>query len=442
VYPTSLICDTYSDFRELPASGISAEQVPGSVRLESYIGPVLVDRPNRIERKAENLLVYENTNGGCGNSRADFESKDYNYGPAHVANVHGGGNSIINNRGDYYAHKFIGYVFAPEDGTYTFATDSDDGSDLSINGTVVCSFYGCHGTGGWHTGTISLTKGWHEFIYYQSENTGGAAWRAGWQKPGDTSISYIPESNLAGSLSSSWVYEIGEVFKEEGFIIGTFDAERSVEWGQYKIETTSSYPDIAFRASEIYPIPSGRPWVSPSGDYVFPEPSGGRYLEWKAYFDEPEEKIDALIVYPWRNKFFKYTEEEDVTTYSSDAVINVQEDTYAEINIWGAGGAGGTPGGWSYGSQGGAGSSVKGTMILKPGINYHIKVGGPGVVNSFAYANGGGGRASNNDSDNRYSGGGGGYSGIFKDDETHENVIMIAGAGRGGGSSRAGRGNI
>jgi hypothetical protein len=62
VYPTSLICDTYSDFRELPASGISAEQVPGSVRLESYIGPVLVDRPNRIERKAENLLVYENTN--------------------------------------------------------------------------------------------------------------------------------------------------------------------------------------------------------------------------------------------------------------------------------------------------------------------------------------------------------------------------------------------
>lgn len=106
------------------------------------------------------------------------------------------------------------------------------------------------------------------------------------------------------------------------------------------------------------------------------------------------------------------------------------------VQCWGAGGAGGTIGGWTVGSYGGGGGYAEGYLINVPyGTVLNLVVGGRGVVNSRTSAFGGGGYITT-DSDNRY-GGGGGYSGIFIGNVTQANALIIAGGGGGGGSSRA-----
>jgi len=107
-----------------------------------------------------------------------------------------------------------------------------------------------------------------------------------------------------------------------------------------------------------------------------------------------------------------------------------------QVKAWGAGGAGGTPGGWGVGFPGGAGACVTGTLSVTPGVTYYITVGGAGQVNGSGYIIGGGGIASRNNADNRYTGGGGGLTGIFTaSPATQVSALLIAAGGGGGGSS-------
>jgi Concanavalin A-like lectin/glucanases superfamily len=110
----------------------------------------------------------------------------------------------------------------------------------------------------------------------------------------------------------------------------------------------------------------------------------------------------------------------------------------------GAGGSGGKPGGWTYGSYGGAGGYTSGILSnLLSGTTVTIVVGGGGQPSSTTSATGGGGIACSNSTDNQYGGGGGGYTGIFlgNNNIAQSTAIIIAGGGGGGGSSRAGTGN-
>jgi hypothetical protein len=108
------------------------------------------------------------------------------------------------------------------------------------------------------------------------------------------------------------------------------------------------------------------------------------------------------------------------------------------VKVWGAGGAGGTVGGWSYGSEGGGGGHVRGVVPVVAGETLRMVVGQGGVVNmAQGYTYGGGASAAQNGNDNRYGGGGGGYSGLFRGTQP----LLIAGGGGGGGSSRAWTGN-
>lgn len=95
--------------------------------------------------------------------------------------------------GDGYSWKAEGYIYAPVDGTYTFAVDSDDASDVWVAGEQVASWLGAHGAeGGWsHSGTIDLTKGWHTFRARMEEGTGADAFGVAWKRPTDESFSVI-----------------------------------------------------------------------------------------------------------------------------------------------------------------------------------------------------------------------------------------------------------
>jgi hypothetical protein len=138
-----------------------------------------------------------------------------------------------------------------------------------------------------------------------------------------------------------------------------------------------------------------------------------------------------------------YTGGYTIHTFTSSGTFQVSVGTVnAEVYCWGAGGAGGTVGGWSFGAAAGAGGAARGTLNVVPGT-YSVVVGGGGIVNGASGSVGGGGATTNNGTDNQYSGGGGGYSGVFLSSVvTQTNAIIIAGGGGGGGSSRQGTGNV
>ena len=113
--------------------------------------------------------------------------------------------------------------------------------------------------------------------------------------------------------------------------------------------------------------------------------------------------------------------------------------TSIKVEVWGAKGAGGTPGGWNHGAAGGDGGYTRGLVPVTPGESLIIKVGEMGYVNQGAgYGYGGGASGTNNNVDNRYGSGGGGMSAIFRGGTP----LLIAGGGGGGGSSRAWNDNI
>ena len=119
------------------------------------------------------------------------------------------GASIPNN-GDFYAVEVSG-VFTPiETGTYFFGINSDDGSDLIINGALVTSYYGGHGMGGYQIGSINLVAGTsYTFVARMQEYGGGDGLAVVWKRPSQGVYSlqptelgiYVPPATISGVVT-------------------------------------------------------------------------------------------------------------------------------------------------------------------------------------------------------------------------------------------------
>ncbi|AHM63615.1 PA14 domain-containing protein [Flammeovirgaceae bacterium 311] len=85
---------------------------------------------------------------------------------------------------DRYAYKFEGFIIIPETGSYTFYTESDDGSTLSINGSKIVDNDGLHASEE-KSGQVSLTAGAHKIEVLYFERTGsGEMLKVSWEGPG------------------------------------------------------------------------------------------------------------------------------------------------------------------------------------------------------------------------------------------------------------------
>ena len=122
-----------------------------------------------------------------------------------------------------------------------------------------------------------------------------------------------------------------------------------------------------------------------------------------------------------------------------------------QVYAWGAGGGGGTFGGWIFGAAGGGGGFASGKFVAQANQVYHVVVGGGGIVNHggmtgngyLGFTEGGGSTNYGSGTDNRYASGGGGYSGVFLNvPNTQPSAMVMAGGGGGGGASRGGVLNI
>lgn len=106
--------------------------------------------------------------------------------------------------GDYYSTEVTFTFVAAETGTYSFGLTSDDGSDLSINGTSVIEYYGGKGVGTYKYGNYYMTAGTqYTVIARMQEYQGGDGLVLRWRRPSQSA--WTLQLSEIGVASSSWL---------------------------------------------------------------------------------------------------------------------------------------------------------------------------------------------------------------------------------------------
>ncbi len=89
---------------------------------------------------------------------------------------------LVETRDDHFAIRWEGYVRAPRSGLYTFTTNSDDGSRLSIHGEAIVNNDGSHSIRA-QSGKVALLEGWHPIIIDYFEDNAGEHLEVLWEGP-------------------------------------------------------------------------------------------------------------------------------------------------------------------------------------------------------------------------------------------------------------------
>lgn len=106
-----------------------------------------------------------------------------------------------------YAFLWEGFIRIDNGGTYTFRTNSDDGSRLYINApydylaTPLVDNDGTHGAQN-RDGTITLNAGVYPIVITYFQKTSGSSMAISWKKPGSGSFVTIPNSVFTESVSA------------------------------------------------------------------------------------------------------------------------------------------------------------------------------------------------------------------------------------------------
>ncbi|MDF0716841.1 PA14 domain-containing protein [Muricauda sp. 334s03] len=102
---------------------------------------------------------------------------------------------------DNFSIRYNGYIQIDTEGSYTFYTNSDDGSKLYIDGTQVVNNDGAHGSQE-RSGNITLTTGLHDITVLFFENGGGESLTVQYQGP-SVSKQNIPFTKLYSNCNGA-----------------------------------------------------------------------------------------------------------------------------------------------------------------------------------------------------------------------------------------------
>jgi len=80
-------------------------------------------------------------------------------GETPIVNLYNGSLQVPHWASDFFGFKFEFYFVPQQTGTYYFGTNSDDASDILIDGVAVATYYGGHGASGYQTGSKSMVAG-------------------------------------------------------------------------------------------------------------------------------------------------------------------------------------------------------------------------------------------------------------------------------------------
>lgn len=118
-------------------------------------------------------------------STANSNTTITNTGETQIVNLYNGSLAVPHWNSDYFAFKFDFWFIPKVTGTYYFGTNSDDASDISIDGTIIATYYGGHGASGYRTGQFNMIAGKrYKVVYRGQEFGGGEAFYFQWYRPG------------------------------------------------------------------------------------------------------------------------------------------------------------------------------------------------------------------------------------------------------------------
>ncbi|NJM11548.1 MAG: hypothetical protein HC889_06400 [Synechococcaceae cyanobacterium SM1_2_3] len=143
--------------------------------------------------------TYKKT-GSNPNSASEFNTLVTNFattanrcGSQSVSTINGSGNPFngTNDCADInYLTIFDGQITIPTTGTYKFSVDGNDAVDLTINGTVVASYYGghskCNCNDNW--GSVTLTAGTHSIRFRHEQGNGTSEYYLKWERTVPASV--------------------------------------------------------------------------------------------------------------------------------------------------------------------------------------------------------------------------------------------------------------
>ncbi len=119
------------------------------------------------------------------------------------------------NSGTYFAIKIQGTFIPQESGNYVFTLESDDASDLYINGNAIISTYSGQAVPalGTHVGNINVTAGQKYFFEVRMQQGGGGfGMRMYWKSPVQSTAPSTYTSKLpANTYYQSWTQNLQEL---------------------------------------------------------------------------------------------------------------------------------------------------------------------------------------------------------------------------------------
>ncbi len=132
----------------------------------------------------------------------------------------------------------------PTTGSWTFTLGSDDGSDLTIDGSLVVNHDGIHSFSSL-SGTVALSAGTHTLVVRYVEKTGNNGLTLSWSGPGVASTTVIPASafsaNLTGipAVAATTTVSIGGDATASASTVDGFNSSSGV-YGGANIDTTNT----------------------------------------------------------------------------------------------------------------------------------------------------------------------------------------------------------
>ncbi|MDE6500375.1 MAG: family 20 glycosylhydrolase, partial [Rikenella sp.] len=173
--PITVTESTEFIFRPFRPDGSAGAMQRAEYRKEAYLPAQTLP-----DRKLENgvRMIYHEFNGRrCADIEKAEVVRGYNLDSVSIPDKLEGWLGLV----------YEGYVEVPEDGIYTFALTSNDGSMLYVDGQLLIDNDGPHGDTRL-TAQRALAKGWHRIrVEYFDMNNGGML-SLQWQRPGDETL--------------------------------------------------------------------------------------------------------------------------------------------------------------------------------------------------------------------------------------------------------------
>jgi tetratricopeptide (TPR) repeat protein len=176
---------------------VAFELAPGATHYALYFGNPRAKKEKPLELTKGLLLETFEYRGGDPNNLAGMRdilkrADGSPWGADFVPNVFHGHNPF--GPSDRFVSRYTGRIMCPENGTYTFATSSDNASFLLVDGKLVVQWPGWHGAvrDARHNAKVGLRRGAHDFEYLHVNREDTSIAVAAWQPPSGRRIVRIP----------------------------------------------------------------------------------------------------------------------------------------------------------------------------------------------------------------------------------------------------------